>query len=56
VFHIHGADDRVLPVGRGRPDVIVAAGGHALSLFSPAAVNAFLADGVHTVTTDARRE
>ncbi len=55
VFHIHGAEDRVLPVGRGRPDIIVPAGGHALSLFSPGAVNAFLADVVHTVTTDARR-
>ncbi|HVK12819.1 MAG TPA: alpha/beta hydrolase [Gemmataceae bacterium] len=51
VYHIHGADDRVLPVGRGRPDVVVPAGGHALSLFSPAAVNAFLTGVVHTVTS-----
>jgi pimeloyl-ACP methyl ester carboxylesterase len=55
VFHIHGAEDRVLPVGHGRPDVVVPAGGHALSLFTPAAVNAFLADVVHTVTADTRR-
>lgn len=43
VFQIHGALDRTLPVALTRPDVIVPAGGHALTLFSPEAVNAFLA-------------
>lgn len=44
VFQIHGALDRTLPVALTRPDVVVPSGGHALTLFSPAAVNAFLAD------------
>jgi pimeloyl-ACP methyl ester carboxylesterase len=43
VFHIHGANDRVLPVARSQPDVIVPGGGHALSLFHPSAVNDFIA-------------
>jgi pimeloyl-ACP methyl ester carboxylesterase len=42
VFQIHGEADRTLPVERTRPDVVVPAGGHALSLFSPRAVNEFL--------------
>ncbi len=46
VFHIHGAADRTLPVSRTRPDVIVPTGGHALTVFSPAAVNTFLAEVV----------
>ena len=44
VFQIHGANDQTLPVARTRPDVIVPTGGHALTLFSPNAVNAFLVD------------
>ena len=50
VFHIHGAADRVLPVSLGEPDVVVSAGGHALSLFSPIAVNEFVAGVVREVT------
>ena len=49
VFQIHGALDRTLPVTLTRPDVIVPAGGHALTLFSPAAVNEFLADVIRRV-------
>ncbi len=52
VFHIHGAADRVLPVSLGRPDVVVPAGGHALTLFSPSAVNEFIAGVVHAVAPD----
>jgi len=52
VFHIHGSADRVLPVGLARPDVVVPGGGHALSLFSPSAVNSFLADVVRTVAPE----
>jgi pimeloyl-ACP methyl ester carboxylesterase len=52
VFHIHGANDRTLPVALTRPDVIVPAGGHALTLFSPNEVNAFLADVVRRVIDD----
>jgi pimeloyl-ACP methyl ester carboxylesterase len=51
VFHIHGAADRVLPVHLGRPDVVVPAGGHALSLFSPVAVSDFLKAVVRILTT-----
>lgn len=43
VFQIHGANDQTLPAALTRPDVLVPAGGHALTLFSPAAVNSFLA-------------
>jgi pimeloyl-ACP methyl ester carboxylesterase len=50
VFHIHGSGDRVLPAARGRPDVIVPGGGHALSVFSPAAVNDYLARVLRAVT------
>jgi pimeloyl-ACP methyl ester carboxylesterase len=49
VYHIHGAADRVLPVELGRPDVVVPGGSHALTLFSPAAVNEFLAGVVRAV-------
>lgn len=49
VFHIHGENDRTLPVALTRPDVIVPAGGHALTLFSPAAVNTFLEDVMRRV-------
>ncbi|MGL6072817.1 MAG: alpha/beta fold hydrolase [Fimbriiglobus sp.] len=44
VYHIHGAEDRILLVALGQPDVIVANGSHALSLFSPDAVNKFIQD------------
>lgn len=48
-LHIHGSDDRVLPVWLGRPDVVVPGGTHALSLFNAAAVNDFLADVLRRV-------
>jgi hypothetical protein len=41
VFQIHGAADRTLPIAQS-PDVLVAGGQHALSLFNAAAVNEFL--------------
>ena len=50
VYQIDGSDDRVLPVWPGDADVVVAGGGHALSLFSPEAVNDFLAGVVREVT------
>lgn len=53
-FHIHGENDRVLPVQHVRPDVIVPGGPHALSLFRPGEVNQFLADVVERVTLDHR--
>jgi pimeloyl-ACP methyl ester carboxylesterase len=49
VYHIHGSADRVLPVERGTPDVIVPGGAHALSLFQPAAVNDFISDVLRAV-------
>lgn len=50
VFHIHGSDDKVLPIELAHPDVIVPAGSHALSVFSPSAVNNFLADVLQKVS------
>ena len=52
VLHIHGEADRVLPVALARPDVVVPGGSHALSLFSPSAVNEFLAEAVRSVSAD----
>lgn len=49
VWQVHGSADRVLPVGRGHPDVVVSDGSHALSLFSPAAVSEFLAGVLRAV-------
>ena len=54
VFHIHGVADRVLPVALARPDVVVPGGGHALSLFSPSAVNEFITCVVRAVQTPNR--
>ena len=42
VDHIHGDSDHIFPVELTHPDVIVKGGHHALSLFSPNAVNEFL--------------
>ena len=56
VFHIHGAADGVLPVSHGRPDMVVPAGGHALSLFSPSAVNDFIAGVVRAVAPNQQAE
>jgi pimeloyl-ACP methyl ester carboxylesterase len=50
VYHIHGTADRILPVARARPDVVVRGGAHALSLFNPTAVNAFIVDVLRAVT------
>jgi pimeloyl-ACP methyl ester carboxylesterase len=55
VFQIHGALDRTLPAALTRPDVVVPSGGHALTLFSPTAVNAFLADVVRKVAVSETR-
>ncbi|HSQ55937.1 MAG TPA: hypothetical protein VLM40_09325, partial [Gemmata sp.] len=49
VFQIHGECDRVLPVSRSKADVVVPGGAHALTLFNPTAVNAFIADVVRSV-------
>jgi len=42
VFQIHGEADRTLPAHRTRPDVVVPAGAHALSLTSASAVTEFI--------------
>jgi pimeloyl-ACP methyl ester carboxylesterase len=49
VFHIHGSEDRVLPVALAKPDVVVPGGSHALPLFHATAVNEFIADVVRVV-------
>ena len=51
VFHIHGEADQTFPVALTHPDVIVPGGAHALSLFSPTAVNDFLANVVGRVAS-----
>jgi pimeloyl-ACP methyl ester carboxylesterase len=42
VYHIHGAEDRTLPVRYTRPDVVVAGGGHMLPLTHAETVNQFI--------------
>ena len=42
VYQIHGAEDRTLPAGRTRPDVLVAKAGHLLPLTHAEAVNEFI--------------
>lgn len=49
VFQIHGAADHVLPIALARPDVVVPGGSHALSLFNPSAVTAFILNVAETV-------
>jgi len=49
VFQIHGEADGTLPVQRTRPDVVVPAGGHALTLTSARAVNEFLQQCVERI-------
>ena len=44
VHHIHGSADRLIPVGRVRPDRVVHGGGHLLCLTHPREVNAFVAE------------
>jgi pimeloyl-ACP methyl ester carboxylesterase len=43
VYQIHGGADRTFPIRYTRPDVVVARGGHLLSLTHPQAVNELLA-------------
>jgi pimeloyl-ACP methyl ester carboxylesterase len=50
VYHIHGADDRVLPARLARADVVVPRGHHALPVFNAAAVNDFLGGVLREVT------
>lgn len=54
VFQIHGEVDSVLPIKLSHADVVVPNGGHALSLFSPSAVNEFIAEIVNVVALDPR--
>jgi pimeloyl-ACP methyl ester carboxylesterase len=56
VHQIHGEADRVLPVARARPNVVVPGGSHALSLFNPAAVNEFISAVVQVVAREEARQ
>jgi pimeloyl-ACP methyl ester carboxylesterase len=51
VFHVHGSEDRVLPVALAKPDVVVPGGSHALPLFHATAVNEFIAKVVRTLAS-----
>ena len=42
IHHIHGGDDRLIPVRRVNPDRVVEGAGHLLNLTHPDAVNDFL--------------
>ena len=42
IYQIHGDCDRVLPIARTQPDVIVRGGGHVISLTHSREVNAFV--------------
>jgi pimeloyl-ACP methyl ester carboxylesterase len=42
VYHIHGDQDRVIPIGGVDPDRVVHGAGHALSLTHPDEVNTFI--------------
>ena len=42
VHHIHGADDRIIPLRCVRPDVVLPGGGHLLNVTHHAEVNAFI--------------
>ena len=46
VHHIHGSDDRLIPLRLVKPDRIVPGGGHLLTLTHPQQVNAFLVETV----------
>jgi pimeloyl-ACP methyl ester carboxylesterase len=42
IHHIHGEEDRIIPLQRVRPDVVVKRAGHMLNVTHPAEVNAFI--------------
>jgi len=42
IRHIHGEDDRIIPLRCVRPDVVVKRAGHMLSVTHPAEVNSFI--------------
>jgi len=44
VHSIHGSHDRLIPIGRVRPDRVVSGGGHLLTITHPKDVAAFLSD------------
>jgi len=50
VRHIHGAHDRIIPVGRVKPDRVVPGAGHFLAVTHAAEVNAFILDVVANST------
>jgi pimeloyl-ACP methyl ester carboxylesterase len=42
IHHIHGEDDRIIPIRRVTPDAIVKGAGHLLNVTHPSEVNAFI--------------
>jgi pimeloyl-ACP methyl ester carboxylesterase len=50
IHHIHGEEDRIIPLRCVRPDVVVKRAGHMLNVTHPAEVNAFI-DAVMSSTT-----
>lgn len=50
VFSIHGEFDRVLPIGKRQPDVVIANAGHLITLTHPKEVNSFIRGCVQTTS------
>lgn len=48
VYHLHGSDDRLIPLRRVRPSQVVSGGAHLLTLTHPGEVNTFLLEKVIT--------
>lgn len=53
LFHIHGASDRIIPLGKVRPDEVISDGGHLINLTHPEQVNGFIERKLASVTESA---
>lgn len=53
IYQIHGDCDRVLPIARTRPDLIIRGGGHVISLTHAREVNAFIQESLSRIATNA---
>jgi pimeloyl-ACP methyl ester carboxylesterase len=52
IYQIHGDCDRVLPIARTQPNVIVRGGGHVISLTHSREVNAFIRESLQHVASE----
>jgi pimeloyl-ACP methyl ester carboxylesterase len=49
VFQVHGEKDRIIPVSRVAPDLVVPGGGHLINLTHAEVVNRFIAEAAESV-------